>query len=87
MKDECEFPAKPCQWTPFDRKYALMQRDPLIKNYGNILKKWLKARNDSDLAAKADNLADQIRRKWAVRIYIPETTIQGLTDFWVSDSS
>lgn len=82
MKDEFDFPAKPCQWTPFDRKYALMQRDPLIKNYSNILKKWLKARNDSDLAAKADNLADQIRKKWAVRIYIPETTIQGLTDFW-----
>ena len=59
-----------------------MQRDPLIKNYGNVLKKWLKARSDSDLTAKADDLADQIRKKWAVRIYIPETTIQGLTDFW-----
>ena len=82
LKDEFGLPAKPCQWTPFDRKYALMQRDPLIKNYGKVLKKWLKARSDSDLTAKADDLADQIRKKWAVRIYIPETTIQGLTDFW-----
>jgi hypothetical protein len=23
-----------CQWPPFDRKYALMPRYPLIKNYG-----------------------------------------------------
>jgi hypothetical protein len=59
-----------------------MHRAPLVKNYDNIFKKWLKARNDSDLKAKADNLADQIRKKWAVKIYIPETTIQGLTDVW-----
>ena len=82
MKDEFDFPAKPCQWTPFDRKYALMQRDPLVKSFGNTLKKFLKARNDSDLEAETENLKDQIRKKWAVRIYIPETTIQGLTDFW-----
>ena len=82
LKDEFGLPANPCQWTLFDRKYALMQRDPLIKNYGKVLKEWLKARSDSDLTAKADDLADQIRKKWAVRIYIPETTIQGLTDFW-----
>ena len=82
LKDEFDLPANPCQWTLFDRKYALMQRDPLIKNYGKVLKEWLKARNDSDLAVEADNLADQIRKKWAVKIYIPETTIQGLTDFW-----
>jgi hypothetical protein len=56
LKDQCDFPAKPCQWTPFDRKYALMQRDPLIKNYGNILKKWLKARNDSDSAMLRQDL-------------------------------
>ena len=59
-----------------------MKRDPLVKNYDDIFKKWLKARNDSDLKAKADNLADQIRKKWSVKIYIPETTIQGLTDVW-----
>ena len=82
MKDEFDFSKKPCQWTPFDRKYALIQRDPLVKHYDNIFKKWLKARNDSDLKAKVDNLADQIRKKWAVKIYIPETTIQGLTDVW-----
>jgi hypothetical protein len=82
LKDDFDFPAKPCQWTPSDRKYALMQRDPLVKNYDNIFKKWLKARNDPDLNAKAENLADQIRKKWAVKIYIPETTIQGLTDVW-----
>lgn len=82
MKNEFDFPNKPCQWTPFDRKYALMQRDPLVKSFGNTLKKFLKARNDSDLEAETENLKDRIRKKWAVRIYIPETTIQGLSDFW-----
>ena len=59
-----------------------MQRDPLVKSFGNTLKKFLKARNDSDLEAETENLKDQIRKKWAVKIYIPETTIQGLSDFW-----
>jgi len=82
LKDEFDLPDKPCQWTPFDRKYALMQRDPLVKSFGNTLKKFLKNRNDSDLEAETENLKKQIRKKWAVKIYIPETTIQELSDFW-----
>jgi hypothetical protein len=82
LKDEFDLPNKPCQWTPFDRKYALMQRDPLVKSFGKTLKKFLKSLNDSDLESEAENLKEQIRKKWAVRIYIPEPTIQGLTDFW-----
>lgn len=82
LKDEFDLPNKPCQWTPFDRKYALMLRDPLVKSFGKTLKNFLNACDNADLEAETENLKDQIRKKWAVRIYVPETTIQGLTDFW-----
>ncbi|MDD3581826.1 MAG: hypothetical protein PHW74_12500 [Desulfobacca sp.] len=79
MSDEFDFPTKGNRWTIISRKYALMQRDPLVTEFNRKLKESPK---DYLQSTEGDNLAKQIRKKWAVKIYIPETTIQGLTDFW-----
>ncbi len=82
MKDEFDLHASPRQWTILDRKQALMQRDPLVRDYDQTLKRWLRDRKSAKLAAQVDSLERKIGKKWMVKIYIPETTIQGLTDFW-----
>jgi hypothetical protein len=65
------------------RKYPLMMRDPLVKNFDKKFKQWLKNRDDGSLQVEEYQLRNQVKEKWAVGIYIPETTIQGLTDHWL----
>jgi hypothetical protein len=66
-----------------DRKYPLMMRDSLVNDFDRKFKQWLKNRDDIVLKIEVDQLKNQVKEKWAVRIYIPETTIQGLTDHWL----
>lgn len=65
-----------------DRKHVLMIRDPLVQSYDKKFKRWLKNRDNEALLTEVNQLENQVKDKWAVKIYIPETTIQGLTDFW-----
>jgi hypothetical protein len=65
-----------------DRKHVLMIRDPLVQSYDNKFKLWLNNHDDENLRIEVSQLENQVEEKWAVEIYIPETTIQGLTDFW-----
>jgi hypothetical protein len=65
-----------------DRKHVLMKRDPLVQSYDKKYKCWVKNPDDEALKRELSQLEDQLMDKWAVKIYIPETTIQGLTDFW-----
>ena len=65
-----------------DRKYLLMQRDPLVDEY---VKKWNQWRSncfDETLTKETEQLAEKVRKKWNATIYWPETTKQGMSDFW-----
>jgi hypothetical protein len=64
-----------------DRKHVLMIRDPLVQSYNKKFKLWLNNRDDENLNIEVSQLENQVEEKWAVEIYIPETTNQGLTDF------
>ena len=69
-----------------DRKYLLMQRDPLVDEY---VKKWYQWRSncfDETLTKETEQLAEKVRKKWNARIYWPETTKQGMSDFWLLTS-
>lgn len=65
-----------------DRKQELIRRDPLGMDFDEKLQSWLKERHNVELWESIENLRKKIKEKWRVNIYIPETTIQGLTKFW-----
>jgi hypothetical protein len=69
-----------------DRKYLLMQRDPLVDEY---VKKWYQWRAncfDETLTEEEEQLGEKVREKWNARIYWPETTKQGVSDLWLVTS-
>jgi hypothetical protein len=68
---------------PIDRKFDLMIRDEQFNSYLEKSKQWLKNPNDEDLTKEVEQLRKQVHDKWNARIHWPETTIQGLTDFWM----
>jgi hypothetical protein len=80
--EESELIQKPQKWTIPDRKYALMQRDPLIEAFNKKFQEWLTDKNNTRLWDEIKDLEQQIEEKWQENIYIPESTTQGLTDSW-----
>jgi hypothetical protein len=65
-----------------NRKYLLMQRDPLVDEY---VKKWYQWRSncfDETLTKETEQLAEKVRRKWNAIIYWPKPTRLGMSDFW-----
>lgn len=68
---------------PVDRKHDLMIRDEQFNNYIKKYRQWLKNPNDEVLTKQVEQLKQQMQDKWNARIHWPETTIQGLTDFWM----
>lgn len=71
------------KWTIPARKYALMQRDPLVNAFEKKFKEWLMDKSNSNLLDELNELERQVKEKWQEKIYIPETTHQGVTDFWL----
>lgn len=68
---------------PVGRKYLLMFRDPLVQSLDEKHKQWRKNCFDETLTNEVDQLKKQVRDKWNARLYWPETTLLGMTDFWV----
>jgi hypothetical protein len=68
---------------PVDRKYELMIRDDEFNNYIEKSRQWLKDPNDEALTKEVEQLKQRVRDKWNARIHWPESTIQGVTDFWM----
>jgi hypothetical protein len=68
---------------PVDRKYELMIRDDEFNSYIAKSRQWLRNPNDEALTKEVAQLKKQIRDKWNARIHWPESTIQGVTDFWM----
>src|SRR3989339_11559 len=68
---------------PVDRKYKLMILDPLVKTYVEKHKQWRKNCFDETLTQEVEQLQKQIKDKWNARLHWPESTIQGVTDFWM----
>lgn len=72
---------------PVERKYSLMLRDPLVHKLDEKHKQWRKNCFDETLTNEVDQLKKDVRKKWNAGIYWPETTLQGVTDFWLPTSS
>jgi len=68
---------------PVDRKYELMIRDDLFNNYIEKSMQWLRNPYDEALTKEVEQLKKQVKDKWNARIHWPESTIQGVTDFWM----
>jgi len=68
---------------PVDRKYELMMRDPLFQRFLEKERNRLRNPHDEALRKEAWSLNQQVWEKWRAGIHWPETTIQGLTDFWM----
>jgi hypothetical protein len=68
---------------PVDRKYALMIRDDEFNNYIEKSRQWLRNPNDETLTKEVGQLKQRVKDKWNARIHWPESTIQGVTDFWM----
>lgn len=66
-----------------DRKYELMLRDPLFNFFIQKERERLKNPHDESLWEEAQELDRQLWEKWRARIHWPESTVQGLTDFWM----
>jgi len=64
------------------KKYELIKRDKLGKEFDSLFKQWLQQKNDDSLNEKMVELREEIRKKYCCNIYIPELTIQGVTDSW-----
>ncbi len=67
---------------PVDRKYELMIRDDLVINYIKKSMQWFRNCFDEALTNEVEQLKKQIKEKWNAGIYFPESTKQGVTDFW-----
>jgi len=68
---------------PVGRKYLLMLRDPLVLKLAEIHKQWRSNCFDEALTKEVEQLKGQVRDKWNDGIYWPETTLQGVTDYWL----
>lgn len=68
---------------PVDRKYELMIRDDEFNNYIERSRQWLKNPNNEALTIEVEQLRQRVKDKWNARIHWPESTIQGVTDFWM----
>jgi len=70
-----------------DRKYLLMLRAPLVDEYVKKWKQWRANCFDETLIKEKEQLGKKVREKWNARIYWPEATIQGVSDFWLLTSA
>ena len=68
---------------PVVRKAELMFRDDLVKNYIEKSLQWFKNCFDAALTNEVEQLKKQVREKWNAGIYFPESTKQGVTDWWM----
>lgn len=68
---------------PVDIKYKLMIRDDEFNDYIEKYRQWLKNPNNEALTKEVEQLKKQVKDKWNARIHWPESTIQGVTDFWM----
>jgi len=67
-------------------KDSLMRRDPLVQKLAEKHKQWRKNCFDETLTEEVEQLKKQVQDKWNARLYWPETTRQGVTDFWLVTS-
>jgi hypothetical protein len=67
---------------PVDRKAELMFRDDLVIKYIDESLKWFRNCFDEALTKEVEQLKKRVREKWNAGIYFPESTKQGVTDFW-----
>lgn len=56
----------------------------LVNNYVEKHKQWRKNCFDKNLTQEVEQLKKQIKEKWNAGIYWPETTLQGMTDYWMA---
>jgi hypothetical protein len=68
---------------PVGRKYPLMIRDDLAHKLEEKYKQWRKNCFDEILTKEMEQLTKDVRKKWNTGIYWPETTRQGVTDYWL----
>jgi hypothetical protein len=68
---------------PVDRKYELMIRDPLVKNYIEKSMQWFRNCSDETLSKEVEQLKKQVKEKWNAGIHFPEPTKQGVADYWM----
>ena len=69
---------------PVGRKYLLMLRDGLVQTLAEKHKEWRKNCFDETLTQEVEQLTKRVRDKWNAGIYWPETTLQGVTDYWLA---
>ncbi|MBM4289452.1 MAG: hypothetical protein FJ135_15135 [Deltaproteobacteria bacterium] len=69
---------------PVGRKYLLMLRDPLVEKLNEKHKEWRKNCFDEILTLEVEQLKKKVQDKWNARLHWPETTLQGVTDYWLA---
>ncbi len=67
-----------------DRKYLLMMRDPLVQKLDEKHKQLRKNCFDETLTKEVEQLKKEVKDKWNARLYWPETTLQGVKDYWLT---
>jgi len=66
-----------------DRKYLLMIRDPLVQQLDEKHRQWRKNCFDEIVTMEVEQLKKKVQDKWNARLHWPETTLQGVTDYWL----
>ena len=68
---------------PVDRKCLLKLLYPLVQELDEKHKQWRKNCFDETLTNEVEQLKKQVKDKWNARLHWPESTIQGVTDFYM----